>query len=171
MDWLATIEKLAPTVAAAALGPLGGGVVAAIGAILGQDSPTAKSISDAIQSGQLTPEQIAAIRQLELKYQNDEKERGFRYEELKFKDRDSARQANVSGGTQKMLFWLSLLLLAVSIGAEVFVLFAGIPGNADPLVIGRVLGLLDSVALLVLNYWYGSSSGSTEKTQILAGSK
>lgn len=167
-DLASLLRTLVPTVASALLGPLGGAAISAVGSILGIPEATQESIAAAIQTGQLTPEQVGKLKELELQYQNDEKERGFRYAELEFKDRDSARQANVQGGTQKMLFSLSLVLLILTLGSEIWVLFNGIPPNTPELVIGRVLGLLDSVALMVLAYWYGSSSGSFSKTQIMA---
>lgn len=171
MDWLSTLKQLAPTVASAFLGPLGGVAVAAIGNVLGVSEATQDKIAQVIQSGQLTPEQVTEIKRLELQYQDSEKERGFRYADLEFRDRDSARKANVDGGTQKMLFWLSLVLLALTLGSEIAVLFNGVPVTVQDIVVGRVLGLLDSVALMVLAYWYGSSSGSHAKTELLAGTK
>lgn len=169
MNWLDTLKSLAPTVATAILGPLGGVAVSAIGELLGVSDATQAKIADAIQTGQMTPEQITALKKLELEYQNNEKERGFKYAELAFKDRDSARQANVTGGTQNKLFWLSLVLLTATLGCEVLVLFYGYPSTVDAIVVGRVLGLMDSVALLVLGYWFGSSSGSDRKTDLIAG--
>lgn len=168
MDMLTTIRQLAPTVASALLGPLGGAAVTAIGGILGVSDATQEKIASALTAGQLTPEQAGEIKKLELQYQNDEKERGFKYSELEFKDRDSARRANVDGGTQRPLFWLSLVLLTITLGTEVMVLVRGLPIGTSELVVGRVLGLLDSVALMVLAYWYGSSSGSVAKTQLMA---
>ena len=168
MDWLDTLKKLAPTVATAFLGPLGGVAVAAIGNVLGVSEATQDKIAQVIQQGQLTPEQITAIKQLELQYQENEKERQFKYSELAFKDRDSARANNTAGGTQRMLFGLSLVLLLVTLGSEVWVLFNGVPPGAPEIIIGRVLGLMDSVALMVLAYHYGSSSGSAQKSELLA---
>ena len=168
MDWLGTLKSLAPTVASAMLGPLGGMAVSAIGGLLGVTDATQAKIADAIAAGQMTPEQVGKLKELELEYRGNEQERGFKYAELAFKDRDSARQANVQGGTQGYLFWLSLALLAVTLGCEVLVLFYGYPPDASEIIVGRVLGLMDSVALLVLGYWFGSSSGSTHKTELLA---
>jgi len=168
MDWLATLKSVAPTVAAAMFGPLGAVAVASVGELFGLSSATKDKISEIIQAGQMTPEQIGKLRQLELEYQNNEKERGFKYAELSFKDRDSARQASVSGGTQKPLFWLSLLLLSITLGTECMVLFKGYPEGTDPLVVGRVLGLMDAVAMLVLSYWYGTTNGSAVKNELLA---
>lgn len=167
MDWLKT---LAPTVASALLGPMGGIAVSAIGSLLGVDNATQSKISDAISAGQMTPEQISGLKKLELEYIENEKERGFKYAELAFKDRDSARAANVSGGTQKMLFWLSLILLIFTLGTEIAVLFYGYPEKTPEIIVGRVLGLMDAVAMMVLAYWYGTSNGSAQKTQLLAES-
>jgi hypothetical protein len=167
MDWLATLKTVAPTVASAIFGPLGAVAVASVGDLLGLSGATKDKISEIIQAGQMTPEQIGKLKELELEYQNNEKERGFKYAELSFKDRDSARTANVSGGTQKPLFWLSLLLLSITLGTECMVLFKGYPEGTDPLVVGRVLGLMDAVAMLVLSYWYGTTNGSAIKNELL----
>lgn len=166
MDWIDTLKTLAPTVATALGGPLAGAAVTAIGAALGVPPG---NISKAFQDGQLTPESVAKLRELELQYQNDEKERGFKYAELAYKDRDSARTANTNGGIQNRLFFLSLMLLLMTLGAEGAVLFLGYPPGVPDVVIGRILGLADSVALMVLSYYYGTSSGSAQKTEMLAG--
>ena len=167
MDWINTLKSLAPTVATALLGPLGGVAVGALGTLFGVSEATQDKIADVIKTGQMTPEQISGLKKLELEYLNNEKERGFRYAELAFKDRDSARQANVTGGTQNKLFWLSLVLLIITLGSELAVLFRGYPPNVPEIVVGRVLGLMDGVAMLVLGYWFGSSSGSQQKTELL----
>jgi hypothetical protein len=168
MDWL---KQLAPTVATALLGPLGGVAISALGNILGVSDATQEKITEAIQGGRMTPEQISELKKLELQYQNDEKERGFKYAELAFKDRDSARKANVEGGTQLHLFWLSLFLLAITLGTEIWVLHYGYPESLSEIIVGRVLGLMDSVAILVLGYWYGTSNGSAQKSELLAAKK
>jgi len=168
MDWL---KSIAPTVATALLGPLGGVAVSALGELLGVSEATKDKITSAIQSGNLTPDQITKLKELELEYQNNEKERGFKYSELAFKDRDSARTANVSGGTQKMLFWLSLVLLVCTLGTEITVIFYGYPEKTPEIVVGRVLGLMDAVAMMVMSYWYGTTSGSADKNKMLLEAK
>lgn len=168
MDWTTTLKQLAPTVASALGGPLAGIAVQALGSVFGVSEPTQSKIAEVITNSQMTPESIAKLKELELQYQNEEKERGFKYAELAFKDRDSARNANVSGGIQKYLFVMSVLLLALALGAEIVVLFYGYPKTVPDIVVGRVLGLLDSVAMLVLSYYYGTSSSSSQKNELLA---
>jgi len=168
MNWTDILKTIAPTVASAALGPLGGMAVAAIGNAIGIDSPTQDKIAKAFKDGQLSPETVSKLRELEMKYKSDEAERGFKYSELEFQDRDSARKANVAGGTQMPLFWLSLILLTATLGCEIFVLLNGYPPNTPEMVVGRILGLLDAVAMMVLVYWYGSNKDSQRKTDMLA---
>lgn len=169
MDWLNTIRNLAPTVAAALGGPLAGEAATALVGIVG--GTNIDDVRKAIEGGRLSGEQIGQLRQLELQLQDNERERGFKYAELAFKDRDSARQANVGGGTQKPLFWLSVLLLLLCLGTEVALLVLGLPVGTSELVVGRVLGLLDAIAMNVLAYWYGTSSSSAIKTEMLVANK
>lgn len=168
MDWKETLGKIAPTVAAALGGPLAGEAVSAIGGLFGITSAKTADIQNVIEEGQLTADQVYQLRQLEAKYKDNEQERGFRYAELAYHDRDSARRNNVAGGIQGKLFVLSLLLLSVTLGAEGWVLFKGYPTGIPDVVIGRILGLFDAVAMMVLAYYYGTSSGSAQKTEILA---
>lgn len=168
MDWLKTI---APTVASALLGPLGGVAVSAIGNIFGVSDATTEKITKLIQTGQLTPEQITDLKKLEAQYQENERERGFKYAELAFKDRDSARQYNTSGGIQGRLFVMSVILLLITLGTEVWVLFRGYPLDIPEIIVGRVLGLMDAVAMMVLAYYYGTTSGSMQKSELLAQSQ
>lgn len=166
MDWLQTLKALAPTVAAALAGPLAGEAVTALVGVFGGGGQD--DVRKAIETGRMTAEQIGQLRQLELQFQENERERGFKYAELAFKDRDSARQANVAAGTQKALFGLSVVLLVLCLGTEVTVLVKGLPQGTSELVVGRVLGLLDAIAMTVLAYWYGTSSSSAVKTEMLA---
>ncbi len=159
---------MAPTIASALLGPLGGVAVAGLTKILGIDGGTVADVTKAISDGRVTPEQVAEIRKLELQFQQDEKERGFRYAELEFKDRDSARKYNTEGGIQGQMFWLSVTLLVLTLGTEIYILFKGYPNTLPDIIVGRILGLLDGVALLVLGYHYGTTSGSLAKSNLLA---
>jgi len=165
------LRMVAPTIATALGGPLAGIAVNALGNALGLSDATKDTINDVLNSGTMTSEQVAAVKQAELEMVKHERELGFRFAELGVKDRESARTANVQGGTQKYLFWLSLLLLAFCLGVEGWVLFNGMPDKMPDLVAGRVLGLFDAVTMMVLAYWYGTSNGSAIKSDLLAKSK
>lgn len=167
MDWMTTLKQLAPTVASAILGPLGGIAVAAIGSVLGVSDATQDKIAEVIKNGQLTPEQIGEIKKLEMQYQENERERGFKYAELEFKDRDSARAREV--GTKDNT---NKILAFVVIGAFLAMVGATLLGYAkvESVLAGTLVGYLSAKAEQVLAYYFGSSSGSATKTALLANS-
>lgn len=162
MDWKATINSIAPTVATALGGPLAGAAVAAIGKALGMDSPTVSKIQDAIENGKLTPEQISSIKLAEIDFQKHESEMGFKYSELEFKDRDSARNLAIQthSRTPEALSWL---IIGLGLSSEIYVLFHGIPKEVSEMVAGRILGTLDAAIVTVISFWLGSSLGSKQK--------
>lgn len=166
MNWIEIIRKVAPTLASAFLGPLGGTVVTAVGEILSMAEPTTAKIQEAIENGSLTGEQISGIRQLELKLKSEESERGFKYAELEFKDRDSARNMNIQTGakTPAVLTWI---IVAIVLGLEGMILFNGMPVGVSEIVTGRILGTLDMSLMMVLAFWFGTTYGSGRKTDLL----
>lgn len=166
MDWKDTIAKLAPTVASALLGPAGGVAVAAIGSIFGIDQPTQEKIQSAIEQGTLTGEQIANLKELELKLQAEEKERGFRYADLEFRDRDSARNREVQAKDNT-----NRILAFTIIGAFISMVGATLLGYAkvESVLAGTLVGYLSAKAEQVLAYYFGTTLGSREKTNLLAG--
>lgn len=160
--------KIAPTIASALLGPLGGVAVAGIGKILGLDGATVADVSKVISDGRITPEQIAEIRKLELQYQAEEKARGFKYAELAFADTKSARDMQIAtqSVTPSVLTWI---IVALTLGAEAALLFNQVPPGADPIIVGRILGTMDAALLLVLGFWFGTTRGSQNKDATIAG--
>jgi len=161
------LSAIAPTVATAVAGPLGGMAVSAIGGILGIDKPTQKSIETAFTAGQITPDHIAAIKELELKYQNDEKERGFKYSELVYKDVDSARKLGIAMGseTPTILSYIILIGGGILLGCVVGGAIKTTVDNAA--MIGTVIGYVVSEMKQVLTYWFGSSQGSVDNRNAL----
>ena len=167
MNWIEILKTLAPTVAAAVAGPLGGIAVAGLGKLFGVDNATQKDVAKIFQDNQLKPEDIAKIRQMEIEFQQHESEMGFKYAELAFKDTDSARNMAIQthSVTPSLLTWLIVL---ITLSAEGLLLFHAMPANADPIIIGRVLGTMDSALIMVLGFWFGSNSNSQRKTELLA---
>lgn len=172
MEWKQVIGKLAPTVASALLGPLAGGAVVALGEIFGISEPTQDKIQSLIESGQMSGEQVAAIKMLEMKLKAEEEEWGFRYAELEVRDRESARdrdaklaQAGRRNYRADAMFILSVmvvvaLVLLVWKDTTLDEYFKGI----ITLVLGRFLGYLDNI----FNFEFGTTRGSALKTELLA---
>jgi hypothetical protein len=162
MEWLKT---LAPTLATALGGPLAGLAVQAIGSALGMSEATQEKITEVLQSGQLTGEQIAAIKIAEMQLKTQEQELGFKFADLEVKDRDSARQREVQtkDNTNKILAF-------VIIGAFIAMVGATLMGwtKAESVLAGTLIGYLSAKAEQVLSYYFGSTKGSADKTQLLA---
>ena len=163
---IATILKaIAPTVGVAMLGPLGGAAVAAVGNILGIDAPTQAKIKDAMLAGQMTGEQVANLKGLELQYQAEEQERAFKYADLAFQDRNSARDREIKTGdnTNKVLAF-------IVVGAFIAMVGATLAGYAkvESVLAGTLVGYLSAKCEQVLAYYFGSSKGSEQKSALLA---
>ena len=161
-DFLMTI---APTLATALLGPLGGVAVAGLGKILDIDGATTKDITKAITEGKITPEQLAEIKKLELDYQNQEAERGFKYSELQFKDTDSARQMQISVKSNVPPILAAIVTLGF-FGILGLMIFDKSLSPTEPLLV--MLGSLGTAWTMIIGFYFGSSHGSQNKDVMLA---
>lgn len=166
-NWIAVLKTIAPTVAAALGGPLAGAAVAAVGAAIGLDSPTKDAIEKALQRGQMPPDALAKLQELELEYQNQERERGFKFAELEFKDRADAR-AMQSATKSLMPAVLTLLITFGFFGVLGWMLYDSRVVDSPPLLI--MLGSLGTAWTGACAFWFGTTSGSKQKTELLAAS-
>jgi hypothetical protein len=164
MDFKDILKGIAPTIASALLGPLGGVAVAAIGNIIGVDEPTQDKIADAFKKQQLTGEMVAELKKLELQYQESEKERGFKYSELEFKDTESARNMQIA--TKSTTPTILTYMVTVGFFGILLALMFGTVEKTDPLLV--MLGSLGTAWTACVSFWFGSTHGSQQKSQLLA---
>lgn len=165
MNWQDILKTVAPTVASALLGPMGGIAVAAIGSAIGIDAPTQDKIAKAFTAGQLTPEALEKIKLLELDYQNQEKERGFKYAELAFKDVGSARQMQIATHS-KMPAVLTVMVTVGFFGILSLLFFhPELKGNEIVMV---MVGQLSAVWAGCVTFYTGTTYGSASKNAMLA---
>ena len=159
------LKTIAPTIATALLGPLGGVAVAAIGKIIGVDNASVAQVTKAFEDGKITPDHLAEIKKLELQYQNNEKERDFKYVDLVFQDTKSAREMQISTHSSTP----TVLTYMITVG------FFGILGwmladetviNSPPLLI--MLGSLGTAWTGCCAFWFGTTQGSQNKDKLLA---
>lgn len=162
MDWLA---KLAPTAATLLGGPLAGLAVEAIGSALGLKDTTKEKITEVLQSGTMTPEQIVAVKQAETDLKVKLKELDIRVEEIAAQDRDSARRMQIQNRS-----WIPAALTVLTVGGFFWLLIGSAKGDftlqgSDIMML--LLGVLARETAGVYAYWFGSSSGSAQKTEML----
>lgn len=174
MSWTDTIKVLAPTVASALLGPLGGIAVSAIGNVLGIDSPTQDSISAVFAAGQVKPEDMIKLKQLEMDFKEHEAEMGYKYADLEFqkealgvKDRVDAR-AMQSATHSRMPAVLTILVTCGFFGILALILFhPELKGNEIVMI---MVGQLSAVWAGCIAFYTGTTYSSASKNQLLANS-
>lgn len=168
------IAKIAPWLGSALGGPLGAEAGTLLGSALGMSNAKPDDVAKAIQTGQLTGDQIVAIKKAEEEYSIKMQAAGFEHveelERLTMSDRDSARKREMV-----VLDWTPRILAYGVVAAWVcingFLLKHSMNGGSLPAdmatIIMRVLGTLDAALTFVLGYYFGSSSGSARKDELL----
>ena len=162
------LTGIAPTVASALLGPLGGVVVAGLSKILGLEDGTVSDVAKAISEGRVTPDQIAEIKKLELQLQAEERERGFRYADLEFRDRDGARQMQMATHSTTPTV-LTYMLTVGFFGVLSAMMHNPALKESAPLMI--MLGSLGTAWTGAMAFWFGTTQGSIAKSTLLAQSQ
>lgn len=166
MDLKKILGAVAPHLATAILGPVGGLAVQVLGDALGIDEPTQEKIADAFKSGQMTGEQIVAVKQAEQAFLVRCKELDIDLERIHAGDRDSAR------GMQKetksrIPGTLAILVTLGFFGVLGWLLIGGKPAQGgDALLV--MLGALGTAWGAIVQFYFGSSAGSAAKNEMLA---
>lgn len=167
MDGKQLLKQLAPTAASFLFGPAAGVLVEAAGKALGIEQPTIEQIRDTVRKGDLTGEQIENIRKLEIEAQSKEKELGLRAEELIVSDRIDARK--MQAATQsKMPAILTVIITVGFFGTLATMFYMPQVKDSAPLMI--MLGQLSAGWAAAIAFYFGTTSGSKAKTDLLAQS-
>ena len=148
-ELLSLLKGVAPALATAVAGPLGGAAVSAIAAKFGV-SDSVEAVAKAIAGD---PQAEQKLAELELEYAK-----------LDASDRDSARKRELEIATSAAAPWYSKMVTPV-LAIGMFVLWGtvnllllnnAIPDGMREIVI-RMLGSLDAANMLILSYYFGNS--------------
>jgi len=172
-DLKKAISSIAPTLATMLGGPLAGTATTAIVQALGlTPEATQDDITKVVQTG-LTPDTIAAIRAADQKHaevlgqqgidlEKLNKDHGLAMEQTFAGDRDSARKRETATGdvTTRILAYLI-------IGSGIAMIAATLAGvtKVDSVLAGTLIGYAVSEMKAVVQYYFGSSSGSARKDE------
>jgi len=154
-DWKKLIGSVAPTIATALGGPLAGYAVREIGTALGLEAATESTISTALQNA--TPETLLRIKELDQSFALKMEQMGIDVKKLEFEDTSGARAMLIQ--TRARTPAILSYFIVVSITALYAYLIMG-DYNAlsiSDLVLGRILGTLDTAFAVVLAFWLGSA--------------
>jgi len=163
-DWKAVVGAVAPTLATLLGGPLAGLAVKTISqAVLGKDDGTEAELTGALTSA--SPETLAKIKEADVALKIQLSQAGVSLEEIAGKDRASARAREIEtrDPTVRVLAYMFVVIYFVVIWAVWK--FPIDPNVNDLLMI--LLGILTAALTQILNYYFGSSSGSSAKTAVL----
>lgn len=161
-DFLRTIVPLLGT---ALGGPLGGAAASFIADKLGIQEKTIEAVSEVLNSGKMSADQIASLKLAEIDFQKFLEGNKIKLEELEAGDRASARAREVA-----VKDWipglLAVLLTSGFFGVLAYMMQYGAPERGgDALLV--MLGSLGTGFASVLAYYFGSSSGSASKNAII----
>ena len=159
MEWL---TQIAPGIATALGGPLAGLAVTAISKALGIDE---KDVQKTIETGKLSAEQLASLKQAEMELQAKAQELGLNFEKLATDDRKSAREMQVS--TKSFVPALLSILIVVGWSMVQYFLLTHIIAQEMRELVARVLGTLDGALMLVLGFYFGGIHNSQETNEML----
>jgi hypothetical protein len=160
-ELLGLLKGIAPALATAVAGPLGGAAVSAIASKLGVGD-TVEAVAQAIAGD---PQAVQKLQELDLEYAK-----------MDAQDRDSARKAYAEVATSANATKLDKLvvpILALGVVGLAFVLigalmFTNVPTDQQQIII-FALGFITSSAGQVLSFYFGSSQGSKDKTEEIKG--
>ena len=158
------IGTIAPTLGTVLGGPLGGMAGKMVQNALGVDSDEAAL--EALQ----TPEGLAKLKETEANLKVRLKELDVDVEEIHQRDRDSARQRQVQSGdnTPQILAYVYSGMFFLLLAAKFYIVIDGIV--FDPIAMSTLdtaTGVLFGMVYASKDYFFGSSSGSKAKTEML----
>ena len=161
MEWL---KQIAPTIATCLGGPLAGLAVTAVSKALGIGEDEVQNVID---SGKLNADQITSIKQAEIELQKSAQELGLNFEQLAVDDRKSAR--DMQSATQSIV--PPIMAFGVTLGFF-GILFGLMTGKVDSTnqALMIMLGSLGTAWVSIISFYFGSSSGSQKKDQMLYNS-
>ena len=160
MDWIRTLAAVAPAIATAIGSPIAGLAVKIATDALGISSDK-ESLEKAILSG--SPEMLYKLKEADLNFKLEAKKLGIDLEKIHAEDRSSAREL------AKVNMTPQIILSTIYTAGYCAVLWQFVSGevNIPPELestFNVILGVLTAAQTQIMNFWFGSSSGSKDKT-------
>jgi len=161
------LKTLAPLIGNALGGPLGGAAAAFIADKLGIESKTVEAVSEVLNSGKMTPDQVASIKLAEIDFQKFLKQNNIDMEKIAAADRDSARSMQMATHS-KMPAILTTLITIGFFGILILLIYA--PEFKSNEIVLIMIGQLSVAWAGCIAFYTGTTYGSANKNQLLANS-
>ncbi len=161
-DWLKT---LAPLLRTALGGPLGGAAAAFLADKLGIETKTVEAVSEVLNSGKMTPDQISAIKLAELDFKKFTETNKIDVLKIESTDRSDARDA-LKVTRSQVPAMLTFLITLGFFGVLIAMFQYPDIGESAPVMI--MLGSLGTAWTGACAFWFGTTNSSGQKSQLLA---
>jgi hypothetical protein len=166
-DWKGALKSVAPALGTAIGGPLGGAAATFIAGKLGLKESTIEAVGSALNASKLTPEQIVQVKDAEIEFKKFCKTNDLDLEKIAAEDRGSARNMQIQTRS-KMPAILTIMITLGFFGVLGAMLYDDSIVNSPPLLI--MLGSLGTAWTGACAFWFGTTSNSQNKTNLLANS-
>lgn len=153
------IQTVAPTLASALPGPLGGMAKKLIGELVGKPEASEAELTKILATA--NPDILLKLRELDTNFKQKMAELDVDLEKLAAEDRSNARSMQVATKSKTPAI-LATIIVGGYIGVQSFLLLHTIPLTNHDLIL-RAMGLLDGALMLVLGFYFGSSVSSQHK--------
>lgn len=169
-DWKSLVSTIAPTIATAFGGPLAGVATTAISnAVLGKPDGTDEELNNVLVS--TSPETLVKIKEADEKFKIRMQELSIDLDRISFENVKDARNREIEIAKLQKPDHTPKILAYLAVGGFFAVLYAlfvrtipeGLPRDAFLV----LLGTLTKIVGDLYNYYFGSSSGSARKTDML----
>ncbi|MGR3433510.1 MAG: hypothetical protein ACU0CO_01275 [Shimia sp.] len=158
------LREVAPSLATALGGPLAGTAVSVIAGKLGREGATLEELAPSIAAAK--PDDLIALKELELEFAADMERAGIELARVEAGDRESARRRQT-----QMRDWtptaLGLAIILGFFGVLAFLFRVGLPAQGGEVLL-ILVGALSAMTTQVGNYFFGSSTGSKAKDDIIS---
>lgn len=160
-DWKDLVRNVAPMLGTALGGPLAGTAVKVLAAeLLGDEKASEKQIEEAVLSA--SPEQLLQLRAVDNNFELQMKELDIDIVSIDAANTNSARDM------AKINMWPQIVLSTIFVvGYFIIVYFLIVNPMELPNSVLIVVGVITAAIPQILNFWFGSTQSSKEKTDIL----
>jgi len=162
-DLLPIIKNVAPAIATALGGPVAGVATKFLGdALMGDENAPEVDIAAALQS----PDNLVKLRELNNTFQLKMAEAGIDLEKVHAADRASAREMAVKTTLKPQMIISTIFVLAFAV--ILYTVFTNTleMNDIQKNITMYLLGILSAGMIQIMNFWFGSSSGSKEKDKL-----
>lgn len=167
-DWKRTVAAVAPAIGLALGGPVAAAATSALStALLGKRDGTEDEIAAALATG--GADALLKVKEADAAFAIEMRKLDLDLERIHQTDRADARARERSTGDQWTMRSLAFLVLGAFVAMAWVVLFGAAP--VDSVLAGTLIGYCSAKADQVLSYYFGSSRGSDDKTNLLARKK